>query len=761
MKRWNSVFASLAVSYVSMTLILVLLLGCFFYIYVSNSYRQELQIKSRLEVEKAAQAIEAAVLQRVQKIYLELALDKTVDVRLLAASALIHNQSKLIDLQEMLKSKVDSNSELVQAIHLYSPGQQVILSSAYGLLQHPEEQEDISAWLSGWMSGTDSQPWTAARLVPQDVFSHVPGGEAVALLTYVQRYPFQTGGGSDLLLAIDVKESALGEAIRGVMAEGDAAFILDRMGHTVARSSQGSLAPYNGLGAEAAELLRSVPATDEAGSGLLENASRIVVYQALPSSGWRLYIVARADVFYAPLAIARQRVLGICLGAIALGIILSAVWASASYRPMKRLVRTMRGMVEPSPEQGANEYRWIGTAWSKLNDKLSRLEEQLQASSPAREHTLLLNLLYNRYPGEEAGKELRALCRLQKYSHYACAIVQAGAGQEPSGEALMRGVTERLKRMALQRVQLIAADLPDGRIAVVVCTASPSDTLPEELSAQLLSGRTGSEEQRLAWGGWVPELTDLHQSYAQAQTLMKYGYFLPELTMLKDRRLLERESSQEELAPAIWTRFRDTLHARRAHEAAEVIRDVVAMLREGNYAADYGRYMLVNMVFIYSDYVQGIRLQPEHDRPELYRQFSGLRDIAAFEEWLTGRVAQGLGRVEQRRSERALSSIELARQYIDHNLSGDLSLDAVAAQVFLSPKYVSKLFKEELGVTYTEYVTRQRMERARALIVDNRMTVEQIASTVGYGTAAYFIKKFKELHGCTPGYYLRSLAQQT
>ena len=95
--------------------------------------------------------------------------------------------------------------------------------------------------------------------------------------------------------------------------------------------------------------------------------------------------------------------------------------------------------------------------------------------------------------------------------------------------------------------------------------------------------------------------------------------------------------------------------------------------------------------------------------------------------------------MEKRNNDRAVSSIDAAKQYIRNHLSEDLSLETVAAQVFISPKYLSKLFKEESGITYTDYVTSQRMEKATALIVNNNMSVEQIASTVGYRTAAYFI----------------------
>ncbi|MNE66448.1 HTH-type transcriptional regulator GadX [compost metagenome] len=81
----------------------------------------------------------------------------------------------------------------------------------------------------------------------------------------------------------------------------------------------------------------------------------------------------------------------------------------------------------------------------------------------------------------------------------------------------------------------------------------------------------------------------------------------------------------------------------------------------------------------------------------------------------------------------------------------------MSSKVFISPKYLSKLFKEELGVTYTDYITGRRMERATMLIANNDMSIEQIAVTVGYGTTAYFIKRFKEMYGCTPGNYLRTV----
>lgn len=82
MKKWNSAFTSLAVSYLFVVLVIVLLLCSVFSIYFSGRYKEELRNSSRLILENTAGTVEASVLQRVQQIYLELSLDRTSALRL-------------------------------------------------------------------------------------------------------------------------------------------------------------------------------------------------------------------------------------------------------------------------------------------------------------------------------------------------------------------------------------------------------------------------------------------------------------------------------------------------------------------------------------------------------------------------------------------------------------------------------------------------------------------------------------------------------
>lgn len=144
----------------------------------------------------------------------------------------------------------------------------------------------------------------------------------------------------------------------------------------------------------------------------------------------------------------------------------------------------------------------------------------------------------------------------------------------------------------------------------------------------------------------------------------------------------------------------------------------------------------------------------------MYKQFSLFYNINRYSEWMIHLVTKFVMHMEKRSEVRSVDTISAVKAYIHEHLSGDLTLDHVSEQVFISPKYLSKLFKEETGIVYSEYVTNQRMERARELMTQREITVEQVASTVGYRTPAYFIKKFKEIHGCTPKNFMRSLMEQ-
>jgi two-component system response regulator YesN len=90
---------------------------------------------------------------------------------------------------------------------------------------------------------------------------------------------------------------------------------------------------------------------------------------------------------------------------------------------------------------------------------------------------------------------------------------------------------------------------------------------------------------------------------------------------------------------------------------------------------------------------------------------------------------------------------------IKKNVFADISLEYVAQQVGMSPQYLSRIFKEEVGMNFIDYVTSKRISYAKKLLENRDKSIRDIAIESGYSDPSYFSKIFKKIVGLTPKEY--------
>ncbi len=96
------------------------------------------------------------------------------------------------------------------------------------------------------------------------------------------------------------------------------------------------------------------------------------------------------------------------------------------------------------------------------------------------------------------------------------------------------------------------------------------------------------------------------------------------------------------------------------------------------------------------------------------------------------------------------------KNYIQENLSDpELTLRAVAGIFFYSEKYFSYLFREKIGIRFTDYLNDLRIHYALLLIDEGEKSVSSLSSACGFMSACYFSKVFKKVMGKTPAIYIR------
>lgn len=95
-------------------------------------------------------------------------------------------------------------------------------------------------------------------------------------------------------------------------------------------------------------------------------------------------------------------------------------------------------------------------------------------------------------------------------------------------------------------------------------------------------------------------------------------------------------------------------------------------------------------------------------------------------------------------------------RYLEQHYQEDLSLSSVAARFCLSPGYFSTIFKKKAGHNFVHYLTFLRIREAKRLLMETQMTISEIASSVGYSSASFFIRSFKKTEGISPSEYRKS-----
>lgn len=97
--------------------------------------------------------------------------------------------------------------------------------------------------------------------------------------------------------------------------------------------------------------------------------------------------------------------------------------------------------------------------------------------------------------------------------------------------------------------------------------------------------------------------------------------------------------------------------------------------------------------------------------------------------------------------------IRRAREYIREHYAEPLSLPALAREVGLSPAYLSTIFSRSVGMSFTEFVQRMRIDMVRSLLLETERSITDIAFSTGFNSLTHFNYVFRKLEGCAPSHY--------
>lgn len=129
------------------------------------------------------------------------------------------------------------------------------------------------------------------------------------------------------------------------------------------------------------------------------------------------------------------------------------------------------------------------------------------------------------------------------------------------------------------------------------------------------------------------------------------------------------------------------------------------------------------------------------------RSISSVKDLICWAE----NMIDGFSLIlKQQQGYDSQAIIKRVKCYIHDHYKKEITLTRAASEVHLSPAYLSRIFKQQTKTSFTEYLTKYRLQEAKKLLLNTDLTIDDIACLVGYNNNSYFSAVFKRYENLTP-----------
>ncbi|MDF2988450.1 MAG: DNA-binding response regulator [Eubacterium sp.] len=258
-------------------------------------------------------------------------------------------------------------------------------------------------------------------------------------------------------------------------------------------------------------------------------------------------------------------------------------------------------------------------------------------------------------------------------------------------------------------------------------------------------------------GRIYPSLKEVAQSYQEAVKALNYRLVYGNNAVLYIDSVEIKNSKQEYMISDlndILTTVQNILWTGKEEEVYKLISERITGLFRGKSIPYYyvqQVYCHLLSTLLRTTYEMNILPEQLYGAPvHLYGELFKKQTLLELQSWYCDLASRVCSIINDRKTARSGYVISMAVDYIKTHCNKDISLGEVAEYVNLNPSYLSRIFKEETGTQFVEYIRKVKMELAKELLKNTNKKIYGICEELGYQNVQYFSTIFKNTTGMTP-----------
>jgi AraC-like DNA-binding protein len=712
----NVYFRRLFLSYSVVVIVISCLSGAFIYDKARRVGSDEMRRESRDRLNELKTYIESAYMDRFKSAFIKDMLsspDSAGSMRHIFYDQYDPNIYQIFRVVNHLKAMVAANPG-TESVSLYFANMKFIVDP-YTFFKITDTYPDHEL-----IRSIESDPGLLNRWLVRT--KSYGGGVTDSLLTYVYTFPNQ----HDLYMLIDLPVGGMRELLDSQLRSPEEKLIMFDPTYTFvigsSNVSERELADYAGrLG-------------QRSGGGMNANGASIsFVQDAGQPDGW-IYASARPpSSLSSPVGALQRQILLVLAGVLMAGLTASYYLTVYTYRPLRYMLHKLKHVQTGiMPVQLRNEFHVIEDIVTGVLHKVNQMKGQLDEKK-------LLALLHGRLDAGEMPEQL------PPDSRFTVVNVRTNEGMAKELLAAFRQLPSSVPYAVVEKHA--------GEFSLLFYSAEPdggAGRIRAELERFRIADRERADRFVAGIGSMAETTEDIPKSHEHAAWALRYSFVMERNPIIE----YEAVKDRDELPSIHYEPFENALRSGDCDAVLQFIDEFEAVLRREHIALEAVELALLQPMMILSKVMVDMNAREKiFPFTLLFRDFrqSTCRETVVRIREQSVQVARHIQHYLQSRVQHDL--IRQIKHYIDTHLHETISLDTLSEMAGLSTPYLSKQFKDILHVSFIDYLTNARMERARELLHTSDLSVTAISAQVGYSNLQYFSSRFKTKFGVTPSQY--------
>ncbi|WP_438444637.1 helix-turn-helix domain-containing protein [Gorillibacterium sp. sgz5001074] len=735
----------------------VLILGWYSYHYSSQSVLKQMEEgnaqvlrQSQLRVEQTLKMIDYSTSQVLSVP----AVSKAIPLRLGTGETAV-----IQELYNILAS-IQTYELGIKDVYLFSLQQDWLITNG-GMEEY--SQPGLKEKLRSYASNLQGSFWTAAER------AKLPGSEGMVELEHavmsVKKWPINSANPRGMICVV-VSASQLKQLIDSDPLPGGTTFILDGSNRVIAHSDDTKL----GTDLSGTSYIQTIRARQDLSGVLKDKEGKEAVsisFRKSSYNGWTyVSVVPTQAITREATAIGWTSIL-VSIGVLAATVVVSLIGSRRMYSPVRRISRVL--LDEKDAGQRKDEFVAIADRIEGILSDQTKLRFELEGQQKQLVELLERKLLL----GEVKGKEIRERLHYYGFGHTEqwekMRVMLLQIDRLETGR-----FSEKDRDLLLFAVSNIAAELvPEGgrlppiviqeSVAVLIGTRAQSEEAFKEavygMAVKVQSSVKSYLELQTSIGISRPfsDWAEAGRGYEEGENALKYRARLGEEAVLfiedvqphQSKDIVYPKELSDELLEAI-----NNLDTERARTALTVMMESLSKqdYDHNDYQLSLVR-LLMELVRLLQD--AGISLHTlEVGEGSLFEELLKLHTGREIEAWFGEHIVEpGIRLLEERRQAQFSSISQEVKRLIEEAFDTDLTLEKCSARINYHPQYISRVFRQETGINFADYLAQYRLEVAKKWLKETDLTITDIAEKLKYNNPANFIRYFRKMEGMTPGQF--------